>query len=82
MKNIIYYFLIINFYILTGCGKNEIERDGEKIRKEADELKTRLDSARAKIDSGKKELDSLLYRIKKDSIGMDSLIRKLTPFKK
>jgi len=38
--------------------------------------------AQVRIDSGKKELDSLMYRIKKDSVSIDSLVKKLTPFRK
>lgn len=82
MKNLIYFLIIIIFSILFGCKENETLRNMERLKIEAEELKARLDTARAKIDSGKKGLDSLFYRIKKDSITIDSTIKKLTPFKK
>jgi len=68
--------------MLVSCGKSDTEREKERIMKEAAELKAKIDSAQVRIDSGKKELDSLMYRIKKDSVSIDSLVKKLTPFRK
>jgi len=74
--------LIFILLIIVGCGKSELEMEKERLRREADALRRKIDTTQSKIDSARKEMDSLTYRVKKDSAIVDSLVKKLTPFKK
>lgn len=79
IKSSVYIYLIVAF---TSCGKDDVNSQKEKLFKDANELKSKIDSTHAKIDSHKKELDNLMYRIKRDSISVDSIARKLNQLKK
>ena len=63
------------------CGKSEIEIQKEKIRQQADELRIKIDSTQNAIDSARAGLDSLMYKIRKDSSEIDSMMKKINPLK-
>lgn len=79
MKTLIVLIVIL---ILSGCGKSEFELEKERLSKQMNDIRRQLDSAQMKVDSAMVEYDSLQKRIVRDSISVDSLIKKLTPFKK
>lgn len=81
MKAILLFVLLVSIFS-AGCGKDELELEKERIRKDADILKSKIDSSQAKVDQGRKELDSLMYQLKKDSSEIDSLMKKINPLKK
>lgn len=69
------------FILLAGCGKSELDNQKERIQKQADELRIKIDSTQNAIDSARVSLDSLTYKIKKDSSGIDSMMKKINPLK-
>ena len=78
LKKVKYLILFTGLFAFS-CG--QINEKAEKIRKDAEALKLKIDSTQAALDSGFKELDSLMYRIKKDSAEIDSLMKKMNPLK-
>lgn len=76
------FLILILAGILSGCGKSDLDKEKERIQREAAALKNKIDSAQTKVDSAKKELDSLMYRIRKDSVSIDSMMKKINPLKK
>ncbi len=81
MKTNLYLILLTGFLFLS-CGKSELEQEKEKIRKESNDLKMKIDSSHIAVDSAKKDLDKLMYRLKRDSSEIDSLMKKINPLKK
>lgn len=67
--------------LLAGCGKSDLEIEKEKIRQQALELQQKIDSAQNIIDSERVSLDSLKYRIKSDSVEIDSMMKKINKLK-
>lgn len=80
IKNLKY--LLLAFILIAGCGKSELDIQKEKIRQEANELRMKIDSTQNAIDSARVSLDSLAYKLKKDSVGIDSMMKKINPLRK
>jgi len=80
--NKILFYSLLAFILITGCGKSELDLQKEKIRQQADELRMKIDSTQNVIDSARVNLDSLVYKLKKDSVGIDSMMKKINPLKK
>ncbi|MBX7046845.1 MAG: hypothetical protein K1X86_13530 [Ignavibacteria bacterium] len=64
------YFVILSLFIISGCGKSQMDLEKERIEKEAADLKKRIDSMstyinkeKQSLDSGKTRLDSLSKQI-------------------
>ena len=81
MKKLLLYSLL-TFILIAGCGKSELEIQKEKIRQQADELRMKIDSTQNAIDSARVNLDSLAYKLKKDSVSIDSVMKKINPMRK
>lgn len=77
----IFLYLSVSLIIIAGCGKSEIEIQKEKIRQQADELRIKIDSTQNAIDSARAGLDSLMYKFRKDSSEIDSMMKKINPLK-
>lgn len=81
MKTFIFYSSLF-FIIIYGCGKSELDIQKEKIQQQANELRSKIDSTQNAIDSARVSLDSLRYRISKDSLEIDSMMKNINPLKK
>ncbi len=81
MKTLSALILIPVLFFIAGCGKSDLEIEKEKIRQQALELQQKIDSAQNIIDSERVSLDSLIYRIKKDSVEIDSMMKKINKLK-
>lgn len=78
-----YFCLIVLIGLVTaGCGKNDLEQEKDKVQKQSNELKMVIDSTQIKIDSAKKDLNRLMYKLKRDSAEIDSLMKKINPLRK
>lgn len=69
------------FMVISSCGKSELDLKKEEIMKQAGELKAKIDSTQKKIDSAQKDFDSLKRIIIRDSLSVDSVMKKIIPIK-
>ncbi|MCB0728253.1 MAG: hypothetical protein KDD00_12370 [Ignavibacteriae bacterium] len=81
MKLISALALLSVIVLFTGCGKSDLEIEKEKIRQQALELQQKIDSTQNIIDSERVSLDSLMYKVKKDSGEIDSMMKKIKKLK-
>ncbi|MEO8211192.1 MAG: lipoprotein [bacterium] len=83
-----FIIIILFLFLLSGCNNEEAENEKmrndqkEFIQQQTDALKQKIDSSKSKLDSAQKDFDNMKYRIKKDSVEIDSLMKKINPLKK
>lgn len=79
--------IILLLYLIPGCNNEEAEKEilrkeqKEFIQEQTDALRQMIDSTKAKLDSAQRDFDSLSYRVRRDSVEIDSLMKKINPLK-